>query len=243
MKQQVGFGRSVPERILEALEPAKLVVEFWPGRRVAVRKIEASDDYAIHCSLDVTNLIAVRVPGQDTAHLDRLTIARQDRHPIPGFLPTPHRTIARFLDRSSRKLFIRRLKFLQADDIGGGLLQPSQEDVEPPIDAIDLVGSELQRRSVLGAVITAIAFTGLGFVLGLVTLVGGKGFADIDTFLELAILVTADITFIGSGIDQFALAHGFLLLSIAIRKRTGRPKDAWNHWPSADSHNGHQNYA
>jgi len=49
--------------------------------------------------------------------------------------------------------------------------------------------------------IAVIAFTWLGFMSRLVATIRREGTADVPTFLELSLLVSADITFVGAGID------------------------------------------
>jgi hypothetical protein len=50
----------------------------------------------------------------------------------------------------------------------------------------------------------------------MLALVGGKAFADIDFFLELPLLVAADIAFVaGVRFDNVAFGHGALLMDNA----------------------------
>jgi hypothetical protein len=62
-----------------------------------------------------------------------------------------------------------------------------------------------------------VAFTGLGFGLGMLPPISGQGSADIDGFNEgPAKFVAADIPFIGARIDQLALRHA------GLQRRLGR---------------------
>ncbi len=56
--------------------------------------------------------------------------------------------------------------------------------------------------------IAFVALAGFGIMLRVVAGIGGQRSRDVDAFLELTLLVTADITLVSSGIDQFALAYG-----------------------------------
>lgn len=46
---------------LEALEPGELVVEFGPRARIAVGQVEAADQHAVHCRLDIAAVTVVGV--------------------------------------------------------------------------------------------------------------------------------------------------------------------------------------
>ena len=50
----------------QSFEPGKLVVEFRPGLRIAVRQIDAADNNAINRSLDVTALLVRKSPGSSS---------------------------------------------------------------------------------------------------------------------------------------------------------------------------------
>lgn len=64
--------------------------------------------------------------------------------------------------------------------------------------------------------IALVALPRLRIVLCLMALVGRQRSADIDSFLELTLLVTTHVALAGSGIDQFALAQ-LVLLRFLIR--------------------------
>jgi hypothetical protein len=49
------------------------------------------------------------------------------------------------LDGGERKFLVRRLEFLQADSVGLGLLQPTQQHRQPSVHAVHVVGGDLQR--------------------------------------------------------------------------------------------------
>jgi hypothetical protein len=63
------------------------------------------------------------------------------------------------------------------------------------------------RGNVWKSPIPAIALTRLNLGLGVVPDILAERPADIVGFLELAFVVTPDISFVAAGIDQFALGH------------------------------------
>lgn len=173
----------------------------------SVRKIKAADDHAIDGSLDVTAVTVVGVARKAAACLARLLIPDKDRNAIPALLTMPDGAVAGTLDFPAGKLLVRRLEFLQTDDIRLRFGQPPQQDVEATVDAVDV---RWRASPALPSVfaIAPVALAGLRIMLRVATGVGGKRSRDVDALLELPFLVTADVTFVGSGIDQFALAHG-----------------------------------
>ena len=54
----------------------------------------------------------------------------------------PDGAVAGSFDLLSRKPGIVCLQFLEADHIRGVLLEPAQQDVQPPIDPVDIVGCD-----------------------------------------------------------------------------------------------------
>jgi hypothetical protein len=84
--------------------------------------------------------------------------------------------------------------------------------------------------------IAAIALARLGLGFRLLAAAGGQGSADIDAFLELTLLVTADIALVCSGTDGFALGHHNIPFRLWSGKnaRSGK-KDATNQGHIADS--------
>src|SRR5690606_1222212 len=125
---------------------AQLVVQLRPGRRVAVRRIEAANQHALHGSLDVTAVAILRICGQSPAGLDRIGIAGEDGDTVPAPLAVPYGAVTGPLDQALGEFFLRRLQFLQANRIRPGLLQPSQENVDPAVDAIDVESRDLHPR-------------------------------------------------------------------------------------------------
>ena len=124
----------------QAFEPAELVVELRPGRRIAVGQVEAADQHAVHRCLDVAAVRVVGVARQAAAGLDRLGASREDGHAVPAFLAVPNCTVAGLADRGFREPLARGLEFLQADHVRQGVGQPAQQHWQAPVDAVDVEG-------------------------------------------------------------------------------------------------------
>src|SRR5436309_13006399 len=58
----------------------------------------------------------------------------------------PDRAVSSIADRRLRKVLLRRLQLLQADDVRPGLRQPAQQHRQTAIDAIGVVGRDLHSR-------------------------------------------------------------------------------------------------
>ena len=54
----------------------------------------------------------------------------------------PDRAVAGLADRRFGKLLLRRLEFLQADDVGLGLGEPAQQHGKAAVDAVDVEGRD-----------------------------------------------------------------------------------------------------
>jgi hypothetical protein len=82
------------------------------------------------------------VAGQDAPDLDWLVVTREDGDTIPAFLPMPESLISCVQQGLFGEFFLGRLEFLQAGDIGRGLLQPAEQDRQVAIDAIHIIGCD-----------------------------------------------------------------------------------------------------
>ena len=60
----------------QTLEPPQLVVELWPGRGIAVWKIQTSDDESINACFNVATVDVIGVAGQSALRFDRITSSR-----------------------------------------------------------------------------------------------------------------------------------------------------------------------
>ncbi len=88
---------------------------------------------------------ALQKPGVDVfivpAEARRGFLERQFRQQcdtVEGFLAVSDHVIAERLDRLPGKRLIDALDFLQADNVGGTILEPGQQMVEPLSDRIDV---------------------------------------------------------------------------------------------------------
>ena len=84
----------------QPFEPGELVVEFRPGLRIPVRRVEAADQDPADRGFEVAALPVGRIAGEGGARDERRGAARQDRDAVPALLALPDRAITRRLDRS-----------------------------------------------------------------------------------------------------------------------------------------------
>src|SRR5215218_5888209 len=130
----------------KTLEPSELVVELRPGCRIAVRQIEAADDDAGNCRLDIAALRVLGVARQPTPGLGRIGAPGEDCDAIPTLLAVPDRAVAGVTKGRRREPLLRRLQLLQADDVRRGLGEPAQEHRQTAVDAVDVEGSAPDSR-------------------------------------------------------------------------------------------------
>src|SRR5271165_5970265 len=89
--------------------------------------------------------------------LGRLRISGEDGDAVPAFLPVPNHSIAGLPDGGFRKLLMRRLQLLKADDIGCGLAKPAQQIRQPGANAVDVISEDfhtaygMRRRTAANA--------------------------------------------------------------------------------------------
>jgi hypothetical protein len=126
----------------EPLKPAQLIVELRPRGGIAVRQIKAANQDSGDIGLEITTLAVIRVAGQPAPGLLRLSTARQDGDTVPALLAVPDRTIAGLTDRRLRKLLLRRLQLLQANDVRLSPREPAQQHGQAPVHAVDVVGGD-----------------------------------------------------------------------------------------------------
>ena len=77
----------------------------------------------------------------------------QQRDAIEGLLAVGDYVVAERLDRLARERLVEAFDFLQADDVRRALLQPSQQQLDPLPDRIDVPGGDAHEYQfqVLGA--------------------------------------------------------------------------------------------
>ncbi len=83
------------------------------------------------------------VARQPTPGLGRIGAPGEDCDAIPTLLAVPDRAVAGVTKGRSREPLLRRLQFLQADDVRRGLGEPAHEHRQTAIDAVDVEGSDL----------------------------------------------------------------------------------------------------
>jgi hypothetical protein len=130
----------------ETFQPSQLIRKFGPRLRIAVRGVDRGDDDAIHCRLDVTALVVLRIAGQLATGQDRSS-ASEDRDPIPALLAAPHGLVSRISQGLGRKVRIGRFQFLQVHDVRRRRIQPSEEVRKPLSNVIDVEAGDLHQRS------------------------------------------------------------------------------------------------
>src|SRR4029079_14135184 len=124
----------------EPLEPGKLVVEFRARLRVAVGKVKAPYDDAVHVGLDVAAVLVLRIAGEDAPAFHGLCTPRKDRDAIPGLLAVPDRLIPGGLNVEEGKTLAHRFQFLDARAVPRLALEPLQQVGKARLDAVDVVG-------------------------------------------------------------------------------------------------------
>jgi DNA polymerase-3 subunit epsilon len=138
----------------QSVEPGQLVGECRSGTGIAVGQIEAGNEYAVHRRFDVATLVRIGIVRQSTPCLDRCTDAAEDRDTVPALLAMPDGFVSRRLDRCHGKLFVGHLELLKADDGGICLRQPTQQDRQPTVNAVHIVGRDFHQwptRAVAGS--------------------------------------------------------------------------------------------
>lgn len=139
-KKLPGMGR-------ELFQPGQLVVQPRSRCRVAVRGIKAADQQAADRRLDIAALGGIGILRQTAPGQHRRADPRQDRHTVPAALPMPDGRVSGLCQVLLRKPGLWRLQFLEADDVGPGFGQPGQQRVQAAVDAVDVVGGDLQNTA------------------------------------------------------------------------------------------------
>ncbi|MNT91495.1 hypothetical protein D3C72_2326040 [compost metagenome] len=67
----------------QAFEPVQLVIELWPGLRVAVRQVETSDQHPVCRSFQIAALAVLFQAGQAAANFERIAAPHQNGHAVP----------------------------------------------------------------------------------------------------------------------------------------------------------------
>src|SRR5690606_30666880 len=113
-------------------------VEFRTRCGIAVWKVKAGHNHSVDGRLEIAAVTVIGVPWQAPSSLDRFLPPRKDGHAVPPFLSMPYCTVSGLLDLLDRKPIFRRFQFLKTNDIGSGLLQPSHENGQTAVHAVDV---------------------------------------------------------------------------------------------------------
>lgn len=137
------------------------MVEFWAGLGIPVRCVDRSDEQAIDRGFEIAGLLIGVVAWQlQAGQYGRPT--REDRYAIPAFLAAPYCMIPRLPDCFRRKVDIRRLEFLKANNVGFCSAKPVKEVRQTAIDVVDIETGEFQWRFRQKRVLNAIPRCGRG---------------------------------------------------------------------------------
>lgn len=85
----------------------------------------------------------LRIAGQSATPLFWRYAFGENGDTVPRLLTMPDRGIARFGDIALREALLRRFQFLQTDNVGLGFLEPAQQQRQPAVHAIHVVGRDL----------------------------------------------------------------------------------------------------
>ena len=129
----------------QALEPTQLIIELGTGGRISIRKIQTADPEVVGGGFDVTALEVVWLTWQTSPSFNRIDAAGQDGDSVPALLPMPNRVVACFSDRPIGEFLPWRLQLLKTNHIGRRLLKATEEDRQPPVDAVHVVGRDPHR--------------------------------------------------------------------------------------------------
>ena len=112
----------------KAFEPGQLVIKLGPRLGIAVRRIQAADDDAVHGSFEIAGLRIRAVARQSATDFHRFGIAREDCHAIKArFLALPERAIPSVMYRLNRKLFVVDAQLLQTHYVGLRFFEPVEQ--------------------------------------------------------------------------------------------------------------------
>src|SRR5262249_3675181 len=82
----------------------------------------------------------IRIARHVSPGLNEFLASRQDSDAVPTFFASPDGVVSGLTNGGFRKLFLRRLQLLQANDIWRRFLKPSQDHRESAVYAVDVEG-------------------------------------------------------------------------------------------------------
>src|SRR5206468_11437395 len=108
----------------ETFHPFELVGELLSAHRVAVRKVQRTDNHILYLRLDVAAVGIVWIAGKpDAPKLGRVALC-QDSDAVEPLLTVPDGAIARGLDVGDRQSLVGAFELLETDDVRLLALQP-----------------------------------------------------------------------------------------------------------------------
>ncbi len=134
------------EMRVETRHPLELVIIFGARPRVAIGQIETGDEDAADRRLDIAALFVARIAGKAAARFVEFADAAEHRDAVPAALAVPDDVVARVADRGFRKFLLRRLEFLEADDVGLREREPFEQHRQAAVDAVHIISRDLHRR-------------------------------------------------------------------------------------------------
>lgn len=134
----------------QSIEPGELILEFGPRPRVTIGKIETAYKDAVDRRFDIAALRRIRIAGQAARGFVNFADAAQDSDAVPALLAMPDRLVAQTPDSALREFFLRRLQFLENDNVRRGFFKSPQQDGQAAVDPIHIVGGDLHAHAVTG---------------------------------------------------------------------------------------------
>jgi hypothetical protein len=177
--------------------------------RVAVREVDRGDNEAVDLGLEVACLAVELVAGEAAADLDRLLAPGEDRDAVMGALAVPEGAVAGAREDARRTFLVGGLDLLEADDVGARLLQPFEQPRQAAVDAVDVIGRDLQSASAPAGAVLA-AHGELGIVRVVDGLLDVRALAAV--FALVGLLGAAALALAGVVLGLLKLFHGALLL-------------------------------
>ncbi len=90
----------------------------------------------------------VGIAWQAPARFMDVETAGQNGDPIPARLAVPNDVVSSCFNCGTWKLRVRRPNFLEASDLRRRFLKPSQQNRQVTVDAVDVVGGDLNQTPV-----------------------------------------------------------------------------------------------
>ena len=137
---QAGFQQ--PSSVdAQPLHPGQFVIELGARLRVAVWKVDARHPHAHHIGFEIAGLFVRLITRQAALHFCG-GFAAEDGDAVEALLAVDKAVVARLAQRLDGEILRHHLDFLQAGDVGLGLLQPFQQAWQAGVGAVDVEGGD-----------------------------------------------------------------------------------------------------